>query len=133
MCPKDDDEDYANLPINDKGKFYKKKEFKDLQKEWYDKLKPDFKDIEDSKGNLKQHDRRTIAFDNRDKLQDFFNKLDTYLTQNDDIPDKDREILELYTQGIHIKGPQGIIELTGWSDATIRKLIRRYKSMLLKE
>jgi hypothetical protein len=40
MSNKDDDEDYAELPIDEKGKFYKKKDFKDIQKEWYDKLKP---------------------------------------------------------------------------------------------
>jgi DNA-binding NarL/FixJ family response regulator len=109
---------------------YKTKEFKNLQSKWYAKLaKEGFKDQEDAKENLIQQDRRTIAFDNRDMLRDFFLSLSAYLVHNR-VPTRDRKILELFSQGIHIKGKNGIVEKTGWSDKTVRNVIKSYKNKL---
>jgi hypothetical protein len=117
-------------------KYYETTDFKQLQELWDKKLEDDgFIDQEDSNKVLKQeNDRSTISFEARDRILYFFNKLDHYLNNIENpakIPNKDREILELYSDGVHVKGKNGIVEQTGWSDKTIRNLINKYKKIVL--
>lgn len=100
-----------------------------IQKEWYAKLaKEGFNDIEDKKGNLKQYDRRTIAFDNREAIFDFFTKLDHLLEHRKDIPQEDRDILHLYSQGIQLNNIAKLLTTGIWN---IKRTIKRYKLLLL--
>ncbi len=117
--------------MSDDKKFYETSAFKKINKEWRKRLKNDgFQDIEDASENLEQYDRRTIAFENRDRILEFFLKLDHYLTNTKGIPKKHRQILELYSAGTYIKGPNGIIEQTGLSDKQVRNIIKKYKTII---
>jgi hypothetical protein len=84
-------------------KFFKTQEFLSLQKEWREKLsRGGFADIEDPKGHLKTPDRRTIGFQNRDRIRDFFMDLDHYLTEHPEIPAEHRSVLEMYSEGFYL-------------------------------
>ncbi len=99
-------------------------DFKALQIEWRIKLEESgFVDQEDAKGNLKNFDRRTIAFDNRELIQEFFTWLEHALTHGR-VPECDRPILELYAQGIHQTEMAKRLNL---SRSTLFKVIDRYK------
>lgn len=109
-------------------KFYRTDEFQRLQRIWEEKLKDSkFKDIEDSKGNLKQYDRRTIAFDNRDHIYEFFCRLDAFLCQNQ-LPWRHRAILMRYSRGQYLKE---ISESVGRGQRTVQKVIELYKEIIL--
>jgi DNA-binding CsgD family transcriptional regulator len=100
-----------------------------LQDEWYAKLEESgFRDIEDARGNLKQYDRRTIAFDNRDGILSFFRQLDHFLTAHPDVPDQERQILELYSEGKYRTQICQILRLDDWS---VLKVIRKYRKQLI--
>lgn len=115
------------------SKFYGGNEFKALALEWRKKLEESgFQDCESKKEDLNRHNRRTIAFDNRDSIRDFFISLDHFLT-NTQIPIRDRQVLELYSQGIKVKGVHGIVQRIGWSQSTVRRTIQKYKLILLKK
>jgi len=106
-------------------------DYESQRKKWYKKLeKSGFEDIEDKSGNLKQYDRRTIAFDNREKIQAFFLKLDSYLTNTKDIPPKHRKVLELYSAGVHVKGKHGIAKRTRVPVRTINSWLKKYKEII---
>lgn len=84
------------------SKFYRTDHFRALQREWRKHLaESKFDDIEDEKENLRSHDRRTQAFDNREAIADFFRALDHYLTEHPEVPTGHRSILELYSRGLH--------------------------------
>lgn len=101
-----------------------------LQRDWYLKLKKDgFIDIEDEKGNLKQHNTRTISFENQELIREFFTNLGHYLAHNWDIPDLHRKILELYCRGMHIKA---IGEKVNRTSRTIYDIVNIYKIKILK-
>lgn len=105
-----------------------KNQFQELQREWYRKLKEDgFKDIEDSKGNLKQHDIRTISYQNRDLVINFIDDLSHYLSQYPDIPELHQEILREYCNGIHLSK---IAVKVDRRRETIWKIITIYKDKL---
>lgn len=111
---------------------FRTQEFLTLKEYWDLKLKESgFEDIEKN-GQLKQKNRSTIAFQNRDKIIAFFDKLLSYLNESTDIPDLDRKILSLYAEGIRIQGKNGIIQKVDRSDSFIRNTIRRYKILILK-
>jgi hypothetical protein len=103
-----------------------------FQASWYEEAEKgsDYSDIEDPKENLEQYDRRTIAFDNRDRIQEFFLRLDAYLTNTPDIKPKHRKVLELYSKGLKVKGKGGISKRTRTPWRTIFSWLRRYKDML---
>lgn len=106
-------------------------DFLRIQKEWYLKLaQSGFKDIEDSKGNLKQYDRRTIAFDNRVSIYEFFVSLDHYLTEHPEIPDIDRAVLTLYSEGVFIIEicRQLFLKL-----ATVNRVVMKYKAIVMAQ
>lgn len=107
-------------------------EFLKLKEYWDLKLKEvGFQDIE-SNGRLKQKNTRTIAYQNRARISEFFTKVVTYLNEVQDIPTLDREILYLYAEGLRIKGPDGIIVRVNRSDKTVRNIIRKYKLLILR-
>lgn len=100
-----------------------------LRNEWYLKLRlSGFKDIEDSKGNLKSHDTRTIAFQNRDMIRDFFTELGHYLSQYPEIPDMHRTVLSQYIEGVHIKK---IAAIVGRTPRTVGEIIKIYRDRIL--
>lgn len=114
-----------------KSKFYETPEFKKINTEWKAKLKTsEFEDIERADGSLKDLNRRTISFDNRDQIRDFFLKLSEYL-QYTKLSKDHRQILSLYAEGVHIRGPNSITEQTGWSDKTVRIIISKHKKIIL--
>lgn len=103
--------------------------FLKLQSEWYQKLRESgFQDIEKSDGYLKSYDRRTIAFENRDRIMKFHTDLEHILYWR--APDVGpltlaHTILLLYCQGVkliqiekichcHIKKVSEVIR--GWKD-----------------
>lgn len=108
--------------------YHRSKEFKQLEKEWYDKLaKSGFEDIEDSHGCLKSQDKRTIAYQNQIQIRDFFLNLDTLLSHDYGMPKFDRRVLELFSEGVYIKV---IAKKVRRSDRTVRSIINRYKALI---
>jgi DNA-binding NarL/FixJ family response regulator len=106
-------------------------QLRELKKKWELKLKESgFKDIETSLGRLKQPNTRTIAFENRDLILDFFLKLDHYLSSDNSrrIPDRDRLILELFSQG---KKLRDIAQQIQASESTVRNTVRVYKTVII--
>lgn len=110
-------------------KFYQSRKFKKLSKEWTEILKKTgFDDIEDDRGNLKNHDLRTTGFHSRDIIADFFTSIGTYLSETRGIPKRDRRVLERYAKGewiTHISKEMRI----GYS--TVRKIIATHKPRIL--
>ncbi len=105
-----------------------KSKLKLLQLEWYTRLRnAGFRDIEDQRGNLKNYDRRTIAFDNRDEIAQFFRRLDHFLTQSTELPTEHFKILTLYARGVFIKT---IAKECGRHRCTVMDIIKRYKKMI---
>lgn len=79
---------------------FRTKEFRALEREWRDRLaESGFDDLEDHRGRLRQYDRRTQAFTNRDRVLEFYRKLDHYLAGNPPISEIHRKILQLYSEG----------------------------------
>lgn len=107
-----------------------KTQFKKLQQKWYLKLeKHGFNDIETTSERLRDYDRRTINFDNRDLILDFFLRLDTFLTHTQDIPKIHRQILQFYSDGYYITE---IITKVHMSRTYIKNTIKQYKIQILK-
>ena len=100
-------------------------ELNSLKDFWYKELeKSGFVDIEDSRQNLKQPNIRTVAYQNRDIILEFFLKLDVFLNERRDLNTLHRKILEFYSSGMkHIK----IAKLVNRSPRTIRRILARYK------
>lgn len=108
-------------------KFYETKDFKLLNSKWRKKLKQKkFKDHEDQHENLKQYDRRTCLFENRDLVLDYFLRFDSYLHLAD-IPPSHRQILELYTQGKKIVA---IADKLKVSRQWVHTVIRKHKKLV---
>lgn len=103
-------------------------QLRELKKEWYRRLQTEgFVDIEDSKHRLKSKDRRTIAFENRDQIRDFFLDLDAFITNSPDLNPLHRQILELYSSGTYVK----YIALTvNKSLARVKQIIGHYKTIV---
>jgi hypothetical protein len=103
-------------------------EFSKLRDKWYQKLEDSgFRDIETTRGNLRQYDRRTIAFENRDSIREFFIRLDHFLTEERSLPSLDRQMLSLYTQGQLVKE---ICRVTQKSHYVVNKILTKYKKLL---
>lgn len=116
-------------------KFWKTKEFQKTCSDWYMSLKElGFIDIENNQGNLKQMTTRKIPFEKAEITREFFCRLDRYLYEHTNIPLIERQILELYTQGHKIicRNGNGIINKVPRSDKTIRNVIKKYKTLILK-
>ena len=112
--------------------FWKRDDFKKLNRVWRERLKDSgFIDLEDEKGNLFAKDHRTLAFTDPSATITFFSLLNEYLHASSNISDRDRIILELYSNGIYITGKNGIVEQTGWSDRTVRNVIAKHKKVFL--
>lgn len=99
-----------------------------LQADWYQRLRSSgFKDIEDLRGNLKSYDRRTIAFENREEIADYFRRVEHYLQNHPDLRGDHLRILTLYSQGIFIKA---IAKDVGKHRCTVMEIIKRYKKLI---
>lgn len=100
-----------------------------LTAEWAKRLKESgFEDIEDKKGRLKSYDRRTINFDNRDMIRDFYLALDAFLAIAQELSPKHRRILELYSCGIHSKV---IAEKVDLGRTQVWAILKKYKKQIL--
>lgn len=111
-------------------KFYERPSFKRLKAEWYDKLGKSFDDIEDGYENLKTYDRRTQSFEDRDQVAEFFYALDQFLNVSYRlIPTKHWRILNMYSDG---KKLTEISSRLGVTDRWVRKIVARYKVIILK-
>lgn len=103
--------------------------FKQLQKDWEKKLtQSGFIDIEDSKGNLKNYDRRTAAFDDREATLEFFLKLDRYLQSEAKLTEIDRMALSLYSKGMAPKDVAKNVHRSPWQ---IHHIIKKHKPAIL--
>lgn len=112
--------------------FWESKKFKALEVQWKKKLDDSgFEDIEEPNGNLKIHNRRTIAFLNRDTISTFYYKLDSFLTNTKKLPATHRKILTLHSRGIHVKGSDGIAVQVKKAPITVYRVIRKYKQLIL--
>lgn len=110
------------------GPKIKPKDYLELQREWNLKLKESgFVDIEDAKNRLKTPDSRTQNFQDREALLNFFLELDCYL-QHNDLPEKHRRILELYSQGLRLNQ---ISIAQSISLTVIKDVISKYKKKIL--
>lgn len=105
----------------------KPKDLNKLKDHWYKILKQDgFNDIEDKRQNLKQYDRRTQSFDDRQDIMDFFLRIDHYLAVTEVSP-LERKILELYTRGVYVKD---IALQINRSRQTVHRIIAIYKNIV---
>ena len=115
------------------AKFWESKEFKDLNKEWKQKLADsEFKDIEDDKERLDVKNDRTQNITNFEQTLEYFSAFNEYLNTQKAISERDRKILELYVDGVFVTGKNGIVEQTGWSDRTVRSIIYKHKEQIIK-
>lgn len=118
-----------NLKVN--HRFLRDKAFLRLKEEWYGKLAASgFKDIENKRGKLKDHDRRTIAFDNRELIAQFFTDLIHYIHEHDEIPELERQILILYSEGVHLKRIK-VITRTYYKKVYL--VIKKYREIILDQ
>ena len=76
----------------------------------------------------KEYDRRTIGFENRDPIRDFFLRLDHLMTHYPEMPKFERKVMELYSQGIEVID---IIKRVRASRATVFMCIKRYKNLVI--
>lgn len=107
------------------------KSFKQLKLEWYSKLKDNgFKDLEDSKGNLYQPNLRTITWQNKERILEFFLSVGSYLNSDTYIRGKDRVILVLWSNGRKLTE---ISSITGVSYSQIRVIINKHKKVILSK
>lgn len=84
-------------------KLRKRKELDPLTQHWYSILKESgFKDIEYKNGALFVHNPRTLFFDDREKIAEFFRNLDHYLGSDPEIPDLNKTILTYFSEGMRI-------------------------------
>jgi len=103
-------------------------DFKTLRSQWYDRLKQEgFVDVESSRGNLKQYDRRVIKFEDRDQIAQFFNFILQYIQEND-LNEEDKRILEMHALGhYHTE----ISKQTGIQLWKVKMIIKNYKTLIL--
>ncbi len=107
---------------------FRSQKFKELQSQWYKKLdEVGFNDIENKKEKLKEYDRRTIAFDNRDVIRDAFIRLDHFITNSSNIPQLHRQILELYSDGKYLGE---IAQQVNCSRSKIKLVVYHYKKLI---
>lgn len=103
--------------------------FKELQRQWYDKLKSEgFVDIEDAR-YPKRPDTRTLLYKNHDKVLYFYLKLDDFLTNTQRIPKKHRRILQMHSAGIKTVK---VAERMQMAYECVRAIIRKYRALILK-
>jgi hypothetical protein len=95
-----------------------------LKQQWYQRLKDEgFIDIEMPDGSLKTYDRRTVAFDFRQQIMEFFLDLDQYIAQTQ-LKLFDKQVLILYSGGMHVKE---IAYCLGVTRQWISRIIRIHK------
>jgi hypothetical protein len=108
----------------------KPKEFQKLRRLWRKNLEESgFSDCEDQKGRLKRPDNRTIGFQNRERIRNFFMALDHYLTDHPDLPRRERYVLSLYSEG------WPLIEIAHAAEIGLtqtKAIFRKYKPIILE-
>lgn len=106
-------------------------DLKRLKVIWEQKLKDSgFTDIEGPNGEIKTYDRRTVSWDNRDGIRDFFIKLDHFLESSNSvgIPDIELRILKFYSAGVQLKTISHEVQC---SYAKVKMIISKYKDQIL--
>lgn len=105
------------------------KQFKELNEHWRQKLKESgFVDQEDKYGNIKHHDIRTQAWENRDGILDFYLRLDQFMNFYTDMPKFERQVMELFSQGYYVT--EIAKQINGSRVRLIHKVIKRYKGLM---
>ena len=95
-----------------------------LKQLWYQRLKDEgFIDIETDGGALKSYDRRTIAFDHRQRILEFYLELDRYIADAK-MDQLDRTVLMALSDGFHVTE---IARMLGFSRQWITKIIKKHK------
>ena len=98
-----------------------------LKAKWYHRLKTKgFIDIEDNRGNLKSYDRRTQAFDNRERILSFFLELTNYIAETQ-LSRAEKQILESYAKGYKIKD---IATVSGHTRQWVHRVIKHHKIIM---
>lgn len=114
----------------DGSKFYRTKEFRRLNSEWRERLaKEGFVDQENEKEELKTHDRRTVRFDDREELRDYFMRLDHFLTNVHAFNRTHQRVLKDYSEG---KPGEEIAKAAQISKRSMWKIIAWYKRLLTR-
>jgi len=127
--------------VKRRGESYRNKEAAESDRTFVKSLGPDFAkvkaewdrrltdsgldDIEAPSKALRPN-LRTVAFENRDAIRDFFLALDSYLARTV-IPPRDRKVLEAYSAGQYIGK---IAESLSVSRSTVKNTIRHYRSLV---
>jgi hypothetical protein len=112
--------------------FYRDKKFIKLKCEWYSKLKDNgFKDLEDTHGRLKQPEKRTIAYNNKERIFNFYMLVGEYINQ-EPLKPKHKLILYLWSQGRKVREIQAILgKPYSWLHLVIGKHKKIIKSRLI--
>lgn len=126
---------YNNLANKQSDKEFervlKQNNYNKLKRIWNKKLlKSGFTDQENIHGELKQPEKRSLAWANQDRIREFYLNLDEYLTKVESIPELHRQILEYYTQGVYIVK---ICKLVKRSRTTVKTVIAKYKRIILAQ
>lgn len=87
-----------------------------------------FDDLEDTRGNLKSPDSRTIAFQNQEQIREFFLTLDCFMTHFPEMPKFAYKVMSMYSEGIMVKD---IVKASRSSDKHVRNTIKHYKLIVL--
>lgn len=112
-------------------KFYQNSAFRKLNRKWREKLKNNgFEDHENRSGNLRQHDRRTVAWEHRERISTFYSLMQDVLRE-EKLNRRDKKILGLYVEGITIGGPRGIAAQVDLPARWVKEIVSKYKKIAL--
>lgn len=105
-------------------KFYQTPEFKKIDADWAAALEDaGFVDLE----RVSEPDRRTLLWDNREIILDFFLCLDHLMTNYPEMPEFERRVMTLFSSGTRINE---IVRQTRASRKGIYNIIVRYKNLV---
>jgi predicted transcriptional regulator YheO len=107
-------------------KFYETKGFKALNAKWKKKLAlSGFVDLENDRQELTEHHFRTNRYITKEQSEKFFDTLSSYLANNT-MPKRDRQVLELYVEGVKVAGDGGICDQLNMSHVTVYRIITKH-------
>lgn len=101
------------------------KEFKTLQKEWYDRLqKEGFKDIEKEEKTL----RGKFKSKQVEQIIGYYDKAQSFLNDYEFPTPKHKKVWERHTRGESVRK---IAEALKFSKSDVHRIIKRYESIML--
>lgn len=118
-------------------KFYQTQKFKELEQRWREKLKKEgFEDLEYNQNRnhsrLRGKNKRTIAFQNRERIRTFYLLLEEVL-RKERLPKRDRKILELLVKGVPQVGKDSISSRLQLARSHIHRCVTYYRRMIISK